>query len=299
MRRTLPFFALFALFFTYSLLRPLNTAAAVSDGFAAVRDSLLPSLFVPMALTSFAFASPLREAAEELMFRAAGRAFAVSRSQCSALLFGLLCGFPMGITLSARLKAEGRISRDQYKRMCLFCNNCGAGFIFSFISSRSSAKAACAVFCAQLLSSLILARLSLLFFNKAHEPEIAPPPRKAPGIARCAVGAIRQATLTFALAGGFVIFFGFVRTALSDLSGADRNVKTLIDLFTELSAGTSAVLPSLPLSGAAVGWGGVCVHAQSAAAAQDEGLPALYLPFRALNAALCALFCSLFSKIFL
>lgn len=299
MRRLLPFLALFALFFTYALLRAPNTAASVSAGFATVRDSLLPSLFVPMALTSFAFASPLREAAEDLMYRAAGKLFRVNRAQCSALLFGLLCGFPMGISLSARLLAEGRIGRNEYRRMCLFCNNCGAGFIFSFIQSRSSAKTAFAVFAAQLLSSLILARLSLVFFKSTAASGIEPPPRKTQGAALCAVTAIRQATETFALAGGFVIFFGFVRAALTDILGADRNVRTLIDLFTEISAGTAAVLPSAALSGAAVGWGGICVHAQSAAAARDEGLPALYLPFRALNAALCALFCTLFSKMFL
>ncbi|MBQ9544072.1 MAG: hypothetical protein IJV00_02965 [Clostridia bacterium] len=299
MKRTLPFLVLFALFFSYAMLNPQKTAASVSDAYAAVRDSLLPSLFVPMALTSFAFASPLREAAESVMFRIAGKAFSLKKSQCSALLFGLLCGFPMGIALSSRLRSEGRITKAEYERMCLFSNNCGAGFIFSFLSSRSSFGTALSVFSAQLLSSLILARLSLPLDKSAPAVEEEAAPRKIPGLARSAVEAIRGASATFAVAGGFVIFFGFVRSALSDLTGAQNGVKTLIDLFTELSAGTAAALPSVPLSAAAVGWGGICVHAQSAAAAGEEGLPALYLPFRVLNALLCAFFSSLFSKLFL
>jgi len=283
-----------ALFLFWAALSdPAGAAASVSASWETATCRLLPSLFIPAALTGFVFESPLRDPAKRIARLLFSKPFRLPEEQSCAMLFALVCGYPMGIKIAVSLYKEGRIGRGDYERLTALTNLCGAGFIFSYAGSGifGSARAGAAIFAAQLASALVISRI----LKPAEEPPPVPVGKTAPSYSRGLVKAVRQAASATAYAGAFVIFFGFVRDTLCRFFGG---AVFWISAALELSNG-AAEAPAVSLCAAAVGWGGLSVHAQSAAAAGDAGLGRKYIPVKLLNAVLCWGFGEVFCRILL
>ena len=99
----------------------------------------------------------------------------------------------------------------------------------------------------------------------------------------------------------FGIFTAMIRRAFP----GNGVLPLLLTAFLELSSGcfsiASSALPwsvKLPLTAAAVGWGGICVHMQTIAAVRSAGLSLQpYLRAKALQAAISALIVLPFSRL--
>ena len=114
---------------------PNEAADAVRSGISMCGNMLFPSLFPFLILSSLVvelgisrymgrFLSPLMMP----LFRVNGRC-------SSALVLGLLSGYPVGAKTAIQLYETGQCSRVEAERLLAFCNNCGPAFILGAVGT--------------------------------------------------------------------------------------------------------------------------------------------------------------------
>lgn len=108
-------------------------ATGVRRGQAICVETLLPSLFPFLVLSELLVACGAGEVLGRLFSRPVRALFGLSRGGCSALILGVLCGFPVGAATAAALCRRGEISRDELLRLLLFANNPSPGFLIGTV----------------------------------------------------------------------------------------------------------------------------------------------------------------------
>jgi hypothetical protein len=117
---------------------------------------IIPSVFPFLILTDivipyikFENIKPLKYAFEKV--------FKISGCGVSALLCGLLCGFPIGARLAFSLYKTERISRDECERLMAISNNASPGYVISAlgIGIRGSLRDGIILYLATVISAII------------------------------------------------------------------------------------------------------------------------------------------------
>lgn len=248
---------------------------------------LIPSLFpffvISALLQELGLPSRLGRLAAPLM----ARLFGVSGSGCAALILGLMAGYPLGAASVAGLVQRGELSKAEGERLLGFCNNSGPAFMLGAAGAGvfGSLKAGLILY----LSHIAAALLSGVLLSAGHRrrsyslPEPAP---IAPGAVPAAVLASVRNMLNVC---GFVLAFGVavavldavgflpaLALGLSELSGLEISAaRALVVGFFELGSGVGAMrgLAATPLNlalcAAVIGWGGLSVHFQTSAVAEN------------------------------
>ena len=67
------------------------------------------------------------------------RMLGVSGPGGTAVLLGLLGGYPVGAQTAGELARTGAVSRQEGQRLLLFCNNCGPAFALGVAGRAASA----------------------------------------------------------------------------------------------------------------------------------------------------------------
>lgn len=263
--------------------------AAAADALSLCAATLVPTLFpfyaaVNLLLNMGALPSgKITQMLTERCFRLPGEA-------ASAVLLGLLGGYPVGISVTAALYRQGLLTRDEAVRLSMFANNAGPGFILG--------AAGLSVFHSVPLGLLLLGIHTLSAFAAGFAVRTAKKPnpvvrRSAPH--RTAVSApilpkaISDALQSMLMICAYVVFcsvclamiralplFGMLAKELSAVLPA---AEAFFCGLCELSCGILALrgLPTATAFATAsvlLGWGGLCVFLQSAAVLRAAGLPA-------------------------
>lgn len=264
-------------------LYPEVSVSAIRNGLVVCANSILPSLFPFFVLSELWISLGYANLLSKLLAPVMSRLFHLPGASASALLLGAIGGYPVGARTAARLYEQHQLSREEAEHLLLFCNNAGPAFLFGIIGGGlfQSAAVAAALWSIHLASALLL---GILFRpapceNRAAQSSQITPPEFLPAL----TDAIKQGGRTAGTVCVFVLFF-------SVLSGQLRG---MFPFFFSTSAGT-IVLGSLELaagcsnlSGAGfsqqwvfvvcsglLGWGGLCVHCQTASALSEAGLSA-------------------------
>ena len=116
------FFGAVLLFF------PDVSAAATREGVALCLQTVLPSLFPFFVLSSLLVQSDVPRLLSRAMAGVMYPLFGVSGAGASALILGLLGGYPVGARTVAELYGRGEIAREEAEQLLAFCNNSGPGF---------------------------------------------------------------------------------------------------------------------------------------------------------------------------
>ena len=120
---------LFPVFFGAALLFfPDVSAAAAREGVALCLQTVLPSLFPFFVLSSLLVQSDVPRLLSRAMAGIMYPLFGVSGAGASALILGLLGGYPVGARTVAELYGRGEIAREEAEQLLAFCNNSGPGF---------------------------------------------------------------------------------------------------------------------------------------------------------------------------
>jgi len=120
---------LFPVFFGAALLLfPDVSAAAAREGVALCLQTVLPSLFPFFVLSSLLVQSDVPRLLSRAMAGVMYPLFGVSGAGASALILGLLGGYPVGARTVAELYGRGEIAREEAEQLLAFCNNSGPGF---------------------------------------------------------------------------------------------------------------------------------------------------------------------------
>ncbi len=246
--------------------------AAAAEGLALCGRSVIPALFPFMAastmLVSLGFgewASP-RLAGLMSLYRLPGPAG-------SALLLGLVGGYPIGARTAAELHKKGLLTAGEAERLLGFCNNSNPVFLLSVLGGGvfGSARAGIYLWLVHVLSAL----LTGFFFRGSGKPigrQALPRVSPCPSLPAAFVEGVKSACGSMVYVCGFVIFFYVLASPLAKLSGPlGAGLVGFLELFS-LTPLLAADRLSFVLASACAGWGGISILCQTAAVLEGSGL---------------------------
>ena len=251
----------------------IRTAAAEALSLCArsVIPALFPFLAVSRLLVSLGFGewiSPYLAGVMTPLFRQPGPA-------SSALLLGLVGGYPIGAQTAADLYRERLLTEDEAARLLTFCNNSNPVFLISVLGVGvfGSVRAGVWLWLIHLLSALLV---GMLFRGGSSTPRQRSSPSfscRSVSLAGAFVDAVKGAATSMLAVCGFITLFYVLAQPFAALGGyLAPALVGLVELFS--------LTPLLPvdrlgfiLAAALSGWGGLSVLAQTAAVLDGTGLP--------------------------
>lgn len=248
--------------------------AAAAEALSLCAGSVIPALFPFLVVSSLLLSLGLGELLSPMLAGLMEPLFRVDGAGSSALLLGLVGGYPIGAKTAADLYRGGRLSRPEAERLLAFCNNSNPVFLISVLGVGvfGSVRAGVWLWLIHLLSALLT---GLLFRNHG-----GPARRQAGGKAvfqavslpAAFVAAVRESLSGMLSVCAFVTFFYVLARPLASLGGWLGPV--LVGL-TELFSLTPLLRPDrfgFILASAMAGWGGLSVLCQTAAVLEGSGL---------------------------
>lgn len=268
------------------LWRPQAVAAGISRGLSICSNVLIPSVFPFLVLCGIVVRVGLAAALGRRLEHPTRRIFGLPGCCAAAIVIGFVGGYPAGGAAVGDLVRSGQISRDEGKRLLRFCVNGGPGFVIGTVGAvlMGSTAIGAVILLANTLASLLLGVLGVPK-DKRRQPPIRQTSAAAQPLSVALVESVTSACEALLSMCGFVLLFSAV-TALVEVSGitallgktpsGTRLLSALLASVLEVSCGCTAAA-SLGSYAAfflafAVGFGGLSVHCQLAAALRDVRL---------------------------
>lgn len=289
------------------LMYPAEVGGAVGAAVSSCLEVMIPSLFGFTVLSVYLQSSGLYRVALKPLTVPLSRLMRLDEELCAVFVLGNIGGYPVGARLISELVRQGRLSRDDGGRMLCFCYGSGPSFVISIVGQRvfGSAAAGAVIFVACFLSSLTI---GCIISRCGRRMNLKPADERYDLSSGCFVSAVMSAAKVMYTVCAMIVAFSVV-TAAADITGLSELAK---GAFEQIGAGASSrsILPSLleisgikgifpsggfavPLCGALLAFGGVCVILQisavTAGAVPLRGFLLSRLPAAALTALLsCA-----------
>ena len=262
-----------------------DAAEAVRDALQMCAATVIPALFPFFVASSLFVGIGAAQLCGQALRPVLGRALGCSGAAVSAFVLGALGGYPSGARAVGELTASGYLRREEARRALAYCSNCGPAFVLGVCGSRFHAPQA--PWC--LLAIHLLAAVATAQFFRGKTRGDALPDAPSPSLARAAVQSVTGGTAAMLSVCAFVVTF---QVGLRLLFG-NAPIPASAAGFFELTGGMLRLTDDRAgfiTAAALIGWGGVCVHCQTAAVLNGTGLSLrYYLPGKALQAALSAL----------
>ncbi len=258
------------------LIYPQAAATGVKRGLSICSSVIIPSLFPFLVLAGFTVRSGLSQSVGRRMGRITRFLFGLPGCCAAGILIGFIGGYPAGGAAVAELTREGCITPSQGKRMLRFCVNGGPAFLLSAVGVGMLGQPAygAALLAAHWAAALLIGTVGRFAGRTEEKAEklMAAPPASLP----CAlVGSVGNAGSCLLGMCGFVLAAATLLSLL-DAAGLPPVLRTTLSCITEVSCGAlevSKLGEMTPfLLGMTLGWGGLSVHGQLAAALSPLGL---------------------------
>ena len=284
---------------------PQEAMEAARGGLTLCGQVIIPSLFPYFILSSLLVELGLAACLGRLLSPVMSPLFGVSGSGASALVLGLVGGYPVGAATVRSLYESGSCSKREAEGLLTFCNNSGPAFILGVAGAGvfQSVSTGFLLYAIHIISALLTGLLFCRLWpgGKADRQETTASPVKAVRASTAFTRSIQKAlTSTLAIC-AFVVCFTVLLRLLTDtgvLGGLARCVNTLLvplgwdpvwtrrllagllELSTGVTglAGTGAWGMRLVLAAFLLGWGGLSVHCQTAALLEGSGLTCRWMP---------------------
>lgn len=254
------------------LLRSDTAAQAVRDGLALCAGSVVPALFPFFVLSGLFIEMDCAGVPGRLLAPVLGRLLGVSGAGTTALLLGLIGGYPVGGRTVGQLYQAGLCGRCEAERLLAFCNNAGPAFILGVagLGCFGSVRTGLLLYLLHIAAALLVG-----LFTRGRGTAAAAPaslPQKPVHFAGALIRAVQAAAGAMVQICAFVVFF---LTALRLLTGLTGWSHPALLGFFELTNGILRLPPTragFVWAAALLGWGGLSVHCQTAAVLSGTGL---------------------------
>ena len=282
------------------LVFPQAAVDGVRSGIELCLGVVVPSLFPFLAVSIFVsgFALPKKvlvvvSAVMRVLFRLPGEAV-------YAVVTGLAGGYPVGCAVTSRLYEQGKITREQARRLTLFCVNSGPAFAVTAVGSvmLGSSRLGVIIYASLCISSLIIGfalRFTAPFSQKYESGDVSDVP-----LSCRFVEATEKASALMLKICAWVTLFSCLFSLVNEL-GLSQNAVTVIRCLFEVTGGCRAASEygNICFVAATLGWSGLCVVCQVLGDVRKVGTPLpLLLLFRAVHAVLAAVVCRLLLCVF-
>lgn len=291
-RRAL-FFSVFLLLFAAILFYSKNVAAAALEGLKISAAVLIPSLFPLSVLANMIVRLGIAEPICKKLGKGFKKLFGVSGNGAVAFAIGILGGYPLGILAAADLYKCSKIGKTDLSRLVCFCSNCSPAFIFSVAAPRftagtdlRSAEIAFMLFSVHIASAVFT---GILFKNLSAPDVLTDTENTAGGLflpkhsfASAFTESVEASAMAMLRLTAYISLFyiiniilksSFVITYIAGLTGISR-FGTFAAGILEFSTGILSLdrsAASLPAASFMIGFGGLCVAAQSASGLRESG----------------------------
>jgi len=248
----------------------LRTAA--TDALSLCAHSVIPALFPFLVVSSLlvslgfgAWAAPLFSGLMTPLFHLPGQAG-------SALLIGLVAGYPLGTRTAADLYQKGSLTRDETERLLCFCNNSNPVFLINVLGLGVFRDIRMGLWLWLIhIGSALLTGL-LCRSKRSSSREIPRPVVSQPTFPSAFVSAVRDSAAGMLSICAFVTLFYTLASPFSMLKSPFGPLLVgCLELFS-LTPLLSADAVSFVLAAACSGFGGLSVLCQTAAVLDGTGL---------------------------
>ncbi len=266
--------------------------------------TVIPALFPYMVISSLMVSSGLACFIGRVVRIPFTYLFAIDGSGAAAFFIGLAAGFPVGAKTASSLYREGLCEKEEAQRLCAFCNNTGPAFVIAGVGTLLGDFAlGVALYVIEIISALILGMIL-----SVGKPRKRLYNRRVIKFTPDLTGSVRDALSGTLGVCAFVIFFSVLLKCVSSVALPIMRSSGIYALLCSLLEITSGVSASAALGGRAafvicafaVGWSGMCVHAQTATFLIPSGLSVgKYILQKAVCAGICTALALLYSVFFI
>lgn len=263
-------FAIMILFVIFSQ----NCLVETQNALNMFLSSVFPTMFPFYVLTSVFLSSALLPKISKV-FTPIARLYKLPSEVVSAILLGMLCGFPVGAKVTCDLYQNNLITKKQASLLASFTNNAGPVYVITVIGGIHLNNKflgfiiwLCLIF-SSLLSGLILCKLTL-------EPKPAKKQKNTRTENKIDIASSVMSGLNTAMyVGAVIIFFASITSLLKKIPFLSGTLYTIIYSITELTGGLNALsklllnpcaktpsMLNLAIISAVASWSGFCVHIQ-------------------------------------
>lgn len=249
--------------------------AAAAEALALCAGSVIPALFPFLAVSALLLSLGFGEWVSPRLSGLMTPLFRLPGCAGSAVLLGLVGGYPVGAQTAAELYRSRLLTEEEAARLLAFCNNSNPVFLISVLGGGvfQSPRAGVCLWLIHVLSALLT---GLLFRGgpvRRSRPPAPPAGTPPPSLAGAFVAAVRGAAWGMLSVCGFVVLFYVLAKPLTALGNPWAPALVgFLELFS--------LTPLLPanrlgfvLASGLAGWGGVSVLCQTAAVLENTGLP--------------------------
>lgn len=250
--------------------------SAMGEALLLCARTVIPSQFLFLAMSSLLVKLGLGELLAPRLEGLMRPLFRVDGAGASALVLGLMGGYPAGARTAAELYQAGLLTRSEAERLLSFCNNANPAFLISVLGVGvfQSVQAGMWLWIIHVLSALLTGMLFRNCGGRERMTSKRADTVRAVSFPTAFVGAVRGALRSVLSICAFVTVFYTVARPLRALPGtAGAAAVGFLELFS--------VIPMLPdspvgfcLAAALSGWGGISVLCQTMAVLADSGLSA-------------------------
>jgi len=273
-----------------ALFRSDIAAESMTRGMRLCAEVLIPSLFPFMVISNLFVLSGAPTELGRLLRRPMRALLGISGEAGSAILLGILCGFPIGAKTAIGLYEQGKTDKRQLERTLMLCNLPSAAFLISAVGEKmfESKSFGIALYLINIASAVIIGVVSKLLFpigEKSEKNIDHAPPKNMPSAGGIAAitHSVTDAAVSMLYVCAFAVFFsalvGCIQSVIEPISAAmPKIIKPLIFGAFELTGGMqqSAAIsePRLSMIAAAVisGWSGLSVHCQILSLCRDRAV---------------------------
>lgn len=248
--------------------------AAAAEALSLCASSVIPALFPFLVVSSLLLSLGLGELLSPMLAGLMEPLFRVDGVGSSALLLGLVGGYPIGAKTAADLYRKGLLSRPEAERLLAFCNNSNPVFLISVLGVGvfGSVRAGVWLWLIHLLSALLTGLLFRNWGGQERRQAGGTTAFQAVSLSAAFVSAVRESLSGMLSVCAFVTFFYVLARPLASLGGWLGPVLVgLTELFS-LTPLLRADRFGFILSSAMAGWGGLSVLCQTAAVLEGSGL---------------------------
>lgn len=269
----------------------------IREGLTLLGSTVIPSLFPFLVLSAYLTESSTAVVFGKILKKPTEVIFKTSGISSISLLMGAVGGYPLGAKTTASLFSHGQITSNEAERLLLWCTCPGPAFTVTALGAvvLKSTKSGIIIYSSALLSAITIG-FFCRFLSSPEKPRQMPLERAHASLSSAVSSALSSVlgisawVLTFSCISGIINAFSF-----------DDGVKTFLKITLEVTTGCTTYAGSLPLpvTAAAVGFGGIAVMCQILPYLKECGvLLRRFAAARVLNAALCAFYCSGLIKLF-
>lgn len=275
-------------------------AEGIKNGLLLCAGTIIPSLFPFMAVSLFMVNSGVDTAIAKLLSKPCRALLRLPGTSLPAIIMSQIGGYPVGMKTVDTLLLQGKITRVQAQRLCLFCFNSGPAFVIYTVGEMflNNKKLGVIIYVSTVFSSFVIAILSTFIADKNFNKEDVCLFEPKSIMTSVTASTDEAAKSVFSICAWVVIFSAVVSCVFS--------VKTdskLINLCSvlEVTNGVKMLVGKvkIPVLAGLISFGGISVHCQVYRFVESCGLKyRLFFASRVISAAFSMLFCTLILKIF-